>query len=149
MFVEPGIKTNATDWHPLQDSDHDLINDLGIEIFLDTSCLLDTKLDNKKIVCNKHIADTFDPERKNLSIRLHGFSSNAKTHNTVAIKIDVFIENLSIASLYKNHGYFVVDDSGERKPVGQFVDENGLQVIEIYTPIYVWLLQHQQLIDSV
>jgi hypothetical protein len=145
-LIEPGVNVDANTWGPGQGFDYYDQNNIVVEIFLGNTCLLNTRLDTKKLVFSKSIADTCDPQRENLIIKLSGKPNNPdlKDNNHIAIKIDVLIENLSILPLFETHGCFISDSNSEHKIAGEFIGENGQQVIEIYTPIYVWLLQHQQ-----
>lgn len=147
VLIEPGASVNATDWKPGQGSDHYEHHNIVVEILLGNSCLLKTRLDTKKLVFSKNIADTCDPQRQNLTVRLSGKPENPdlKDNNHVAIKIDVLVENLSIIPVFETHGCFIADSNSERKIAGELIGENGQQVIEIYTPIYVWLVQNQKI----
>jgi len=146
VLIEPGVSINETTWGPGQGINHYDQNNIVVEILLGDSCLLKTRLDTKKLVFSRNIADTQEPQRKNLVIKLSGKpeSPDLEDNNHIAIKIDVLIENLSIVPLLETDGCFIPDHSNERKIAGEFIGENGQQVIEIYTPIYVWLLQHQK-----
>jgi hypothetical protein len=146
VLIEPGVNTNETKWCPGQGSSYYDQGNIFVEIFLGDSCLFKAKLDTKKLMFSKNIPDTRDPQRKNLIVKLSGKPNNPDLidDNHVAIKIDVLIEDLSIMPLFENHGYFISDSDFESKIAGEFIGENGSQVVEIYTPIYVWLLQHQQ-----
>lgn len=146
VLIEPGVTINETTWGPGQGDDYYDQSNIVVEIFLGDSCLLNTRLDTKKLIFSKNIADTCDPQRQNLIIKLSGKPNNPdlKDNNHIAIKIDVLIENLSIIPLFETHGYFISDNTGQHKIAGELIGENGQQVIEIYTPVYVWLLQHQQ-----
>jgi hypothetical protein len=145
VLIEPGVTKNEKDWCPGQGHTHYSENNIRVEILLGDRCLLDTRLDTKKVMFNKNIEDTRNPQRENLIVRLSGKPEDPdlQDNDHVAIKIDVLIENLSIVPLFEDHGYFVSDSDGQRKIAGDFIGENGQQVIEIYTPIYVWLLQHR------
>ena len=146
VLIEPGVTMNATDWCPGQGLDYYEQNNVHVEIFLGDCCLLNTRLDTKKLIFSKNIADNCDPQRQNLIIKLAGKPNNPdlKDNNHIAIKINVLVEHLSIIPVFETHGCFVTDSTGERKVAGDLIGENGQQVIEIYTPIYVWLVQHQQ-----
>lgn len=146
VSIEPGVNTNETNWCPGQGSSYYDQENIFVEIFLGDSCLLKSKLGTNKLLFSKNVPDTRDPQRKNLIIKLSGKPNNPDLadDNHIAIKIDVLIENLSIVPLFENHGYFISDSDLKSKIAGEFIGENGSQVIEIYTPIYVWLLQHQQ-----
>jgi hypothetical protein len=146
VTVEPGVTMNETTWAPGQGLDHYDQNNIVVEILLGNSCLLKTRLDTKKLVFSKNIADTCNPQRENLIIKLSGKPDNPdlKDNNHIAIKIDVLVEHLSIIPLFETHGCFIADGTSKRKVAGDFIGENGQQAIEIYTPIYVWLVQHQR-----
>lgn len=146
VLIEPGVNIDETIWAPGQGQDHYDQNPIVVEIFLGEDCLFNARLDTKKLVFSKNIEDTYDPQRKNLTIKLSGKPDNPdlKDNNHIVVKIDVLIENLSIMPLFETHGCFISDQGHERKIAGEFIGENGQQEIEIYTPIYVWLLQHQQ-----
>lgn len=51
-------------------------------------------------------------------------------HSTWLLKIDLYIENLAICALAIENGDF-------------YIGENSVHVLEIQTPIYRWLFQHE------
>jgi hypothetical protein len=146
VLIEPGVNVDATTWSPGQGSSHYDQNNIVVEILLGDNCLLNARLNTKKLVFSKNVVGTRDPHRENLIIKLSGKPNDPdlKDNNHIAIKIDVLIENLSIIPLFETYGCFISDSNSEHKIAGEFIGENGQQVIEIYTPIYVWLLLHQQ-----
>lgn len=142
--IEPGVFKNETEWCPGHAHPHWNDYDIVIKIWFGDQCLLETALDQKQIIFSKNLPDTTVPTRKNLIVELSGKPDDASLEQDhhVCVKLDVTIEGLPMIPLFERHGFYEINSTKEKKIAGQFLGENGRQILEIYTPIYVWLLQH-------
>jgi hypothetical protein len=88
------------------------------------------------------IEDTNYPSRQHLTITLDKQATGLimdKYH--VAVKLSIRIENIDIIKLFERDAVYATVDS--IKCGAQYMGETGKQTLEIYTPIYVWLLTHE------
>jgi hypothetical protein len=144
--IQPGLIKNQEQWCPGEDHSQFHNHTIMLEIFFGNKCLLKTRVDKNQIVFSKNIPDTEIPNRQNLIIKLSGkpVDLDLELDHHVTVKFNVTIENLPVMALFEKHGHYQIDNTNERKMAGEFMGENGQQILEIYTPIYVWLLEHQQ-----
>lgn len=145
VTIEPGIMENEQEWRPGSDHPHFHEHQIKTEIWFGDQCLFQTRLNQHRIVFSKNLPDTQIPSRQNLTIKFFGKpeSPDLETNDHVVVKLDVMIENLPVAKIFEDQGYYQIDSTQEKKVAGNFLGENGQQVLEIYTPIYVWLLKNR------
>ena len=144
IIITPGL-INDDKWAPLDLSQHfkDLIR---INITFG-DILLDKILGNQPIVLEKDFEDSNQPQWQKLVITFSEKDINtplADNEHSV-IRIQIFVENILITNILETIGNYCTA-YGETKLGAEFIGENGKQSLEIYTPIYVWLLEHQDLI---
>ena len=86
------------------------------------------------------------PARQILSISLMGYPQQEMLDNNrhAGIVLELSINNLSMLNVLENSAYYQIFDTDEIKSGGSLMGQNGCQLLEIYTPIHVWLLQNQQ-----
>jgi hypothetical protein len=148
VTVQPGVMKNQQDWVPGQDHPHFHDHDIRVEVWVGKECLLSTRLNNQQIFFSKNLPDSDIPTRQDLTVKLFGKPDNPdlETDDHVVVKINVEIENLSVRPVFETQGYYQIESTKEKKIAGVFLGENGSQTLQIYLPIYVWLLQNQNLL---
>jgi hypothetical protein len=150
VILQPGVIKHDGNWYPGENHPHFDQHEITAEILFGNQSLLKTRLGTQQIVFSKNLIDTITPATENLIIKLLGkpVDPDLEQDNHVILKIDAFIENLPIMPLFETYGYYELTHTHEHKTAGDMLGENGQQVLEIYTPIYVWLLQHQKVFSQ-
>lgn len=133
-------------WAPLTDFSPLLGSNMNVQIWWGSQCLTDQAITHGSINLSHDLADQ-GPNRQDLKIVLAGKSSTGPDAD-IMLRLDIAVENLSIMSVLSNHGQYVVDHTGEIKIPGEYLGENGTVTLNIYTPIYVWLVQNQTAIQQ-
>jgi hypothetical protein len=133
------------DYEPQRDYEN-----LEIAVMYDQHCLLQQKVSNfDAIKLNQNIKDDAQDDHE-LIISLSGanvnnnFLVNDRTI-TLGIGIKIFIEGIDLEWYLNNHQCFLTQ-SGIYKYGTTFMSENGQQKINLQTPIYPWLMDHDTLI---
>ena len=146
LHVIPGVMKNEQEWCPGKDHDHFKEHDMFLDIWFGQELLINAKLDPRPFVFSKNIADTVVPTKQNLVLQFSGkpTAPDLKNDGHIMLEISVKIEHLDIGAVYETQGYYLTEQTQEKKVAGNFLGENGCQILEVYTPVYVWLLQNQK-----
>jgi hypothetical protein len=145
VSLVPGIMRHNT-WTPVTDSSQWPNTDMCVQVWLGSQSLIDQKLTHSPINLSHDVEDQ-GPCYQELKIVLSGKSAT-KLDSDVMLHVDLAVENLSIMPVLDTHGQYVIHSTGERKIPGEYMGENGEMTLNIYTPIYVWLLQNQVAINQ-
>jgi hypothetical protein len=106
--------------------------------------------DNSPIVINQNFADNTEFCNHELTIELKG----ADVYNnflldrriiTLGVNIELFIEGIDLTWYLDNNQCFLSKNNGHEYG-RKFMTENGRQTIDLQTPIYCWLINHQNFI---
>ena len=142
--LDPGYMGAEADsqWSPAL---HPYNEPIKITVSLGDVVLID-KIITEPYVYKDFIVDQDRPTTQNLSIRLSGKKENINRNVHPVIKIDLSIENTLVNSILEELGTFT--SNNEVKYGVTYMGENGVQELEIYTPIYVWLLKNKTLLKQ-
>lgn len=148
--VQPGVMKDFDTWIPRHPHPRFDNQDLTIAITLDDQMLLESTLTTDIIGFESIQHDIDKPTRKLLNITLTGYPQEQQLENNyhAGVVLEVFVNNLPMLNVLENLGQYHVADTDEIKSGGSLMGQNGTQSLEIYMPIYTWLLQHQQHISQ-
>lgn len=103
----------------------------------------DTELfgqDTSRVDFVTNLDDTVQPTRTELKLGLYNPGVSP-----VSVRWQIWIENIDVTELIISPGAYRLD-SGEIKHGTRCAGETGYQVLNIYTPIYVWLMQNREIL---
>jgi hypothetical protein len=146
LRVVPGVVTDFDTWQPGADHVRFSNRDLTLQVRLGNQLLMSTSLTQDAVVLESAQIDPAVPARQILSISLMGYPQQEMLDNNrhAGIVLELSINNLSMLNVLENSAYYQIFDTDEIKSGGSLMGQNGCQLLEIYTPIHVWLLQNQQ-----
>jgi hypothetical protein len=146
LRVVPGVMTDFDTWQPGADHVRFSNRDLTLQVRLGNQLLMSTSLTQDAVVLESAQIDPAVPARQILSISLMGYPQQEMLDNNrhAGIVLELSINNLSMLNVLENSAYYQIFDTDEIKSGGSLMGQNGCQLLEIYTPIHVWLLQNQQ-----
>lgn len=147
VCVEPGVLTNSNQWRP--GLDHACFSDPNfcLQIWWANQCLFHSQVNGQRFTFGKNLPDSATAQRQALTIKLQGKPCLPDQQQNVLIKLQVLVEGISIMPLLEDHASYVLDN-GQHKIAGEFLGENGKQTLEIYTPIYTWLMAHHNKLNK-
>jgi hypothetical protein len=121
-----------------------------ITVMYDQNCLLQQKISNlDAIKLNQNIKD--DPQDYHqliISLSTSNSNTNFLVNNrtiTLGIGIQILIEGIDLEWYLTNHQCFLTQNNVYKHGT-TFMSENGQQKINLQTPIYPWLMDHDTLI---
>ena len=122
--------------------------DISIKFGSQSICTIS---DLKKSTTVEHdLVDNITPLRQNLVIEMSGKNEQQQVapNHHLAVKLSLHVENLCIDRLFTEIGCYFVNYNSTTILGSTIMGNNGFQTLEIYTPIYVWLLQHRNYLDN-
>lgn len=158
LTIQPGIMVNYETWVLASECNNKLGQDftppwdeMFVEVSYDGVVLFEKQsLSQNKITISHELPDDTKNPDHILKIVLSGKTDNHsfiyadKTAVTAMIKVQIDIEDLPINLCLENNHVFTSAANGTTSQWSEFIGENGKQIIEINTPIYQWLFQHEQ-----
>lgn len=158
LTIEPGIMVNYETWILARDYNKNAgqnfipaWDEMFIEVFYDNVALLEKQaLSQNNIIISCDLLDDTKNTDHVLKIVLsgkiddHSFIYDNKTEATTMIRVQINIEDLPINFCLGDTHVFTSESTGDTRQWSEFIGENGKQLVEIKTPIYQWLIQHEQ-----
>jgi hypothetical protein len=146
LRVVPGVVTDFDTWQPGADHVRFRNRDLELQVQLGDQLLMSAQLTQDTVVLESTQIDSSVPARQTLSISLTGYPQQEMLDNNrhAGIVLELSINNLPMLNVLENSASYQIFDTDEIKSGGSLMGQNGRQLLEIYTPVHVWLLQNQQ-----
>lgn len=145
VTFQPGRFENKV-WTPCVDSTRIAESNLVLEVLLGDQCISKQPVTERHISVSSNQVDSITPTRQNLIIRLDG--AGDFVDQDLLLLVDIYINSVSILNVLTAQGKYINYSTQETSQGSIFMHDRGEQILEIYNPIYVWLLQHQQLITQ-
>lgn len=127
---------------------------LVVKIFYDDICLLQHQfLDLSTLTLEKNFDDTEEFADHKLKIFFSGadIDNNFVRNNhtiTLGINAKLYVEGIDISGYLNNHACFQTTN-GHNKRGMNTITENGHCLVNMHTPIYIWLFCNEQaILDS-
>jgi hypothetical protein len=146
LRVVPGVMIDFDTWLPGAQHARFSQRDLTLEVCLGHQVLMSTQLGQDVVLIESQQPDLTAPNAQTLSICLTGFPQQEMQQDNrhAGVVLELSINNLPMLNVLENCGSYHVFDNDTVKSGGSLMGENGCQILEILTPIHVWLLQNQQ-----
>jgi len=145
--VQAGIAINFGEWIPGDQTTHQPLTIFNIEILLDEVVVATHAVTATTQTFINEFTDTDQTTNHILTFRITGKQVDLildDIHDL--IKLNFSIEGLDFKSNIFDLCEYVTFDENEVKHGSEILGENGALTLPITTPIYTWLLSHQELI---
>lgn len=131
LVLTPGCMLNYTQWTPVG------INDVEYRvIYNDQDIATGTGL-AQPVAVELELEDPKHPVKNNVAIRVANLNGPGNM-----IKVQVYVQDHCVNGIFLDQLCYYTD-GGQIKHGSTYMGENGYQLLEIRTPIYQWLFEHE------
>jgi len=148
LSIQAGVMCQNESWIPADDYKKPLHNQFQIEVRLGEKLLANAELGQAPLIINRDLDDSDLPTTELLTIQVSGKDETWPVDNNTheMLKVALVIENIPLKFLLEELGKFTADSTGQEVRASEFMGQNGKFKLEIYTPIYVWLMDKRELL---